>query len=120
MTAESSKTPKEIKAKRQESSAIDQVVRSFVACGRCSFFLSGYRVIHDDFSQAVGNIENGWLELTWNNDTNNLIHKSYGGRIGQDTYHYEAVCSECLRAFQFVSSDEETGSQHFKIEIKPD
>jgi hypothetical protein len=119
MIAESSKAPKEIKDKSQESSAIDQVVRSFVACGRCSFFLSGYRIIHDDFSQAVENSENGWLELTWNNDTNNLIHKSYGSRISHDTYHYEAVCSECLRAFQFDASDEETGGQRFKIEIKP-
>jgi hypothetical protein len=120
MKTESSEAHKESKAKRQGSSAIDQVVRSFVACARCSFFLSGYRVIHDDFSQAVENSDNEWLELTWNSDTNNLIHKSYGGRIDQDTYHYEGVCSECLRAYQFASPDEETGIQRFAIEIKPD
>lgn len=120
MTAESSETSKKTKAKRQGSSQTDQVIRSFAACARCSFFLSGYRVIHDDFDQAVENSDNGWLELTWNNETNYLIHKSFGGRIDQNTYHFEGVCRECLRAHQLEFSDDGTGNPNFKIEIKPD
>jgi hypothetical protein len=94
------------------------VTASFVACPRCSFFLSGYRLIQTDFNEAVERSSNGWLEFTWNHDTRRLIQKSYGSRIDKDTVRYEGVCPDCQRVFVY-GEGEEAESAYFRIEIVP-
>lgn len=94
-------------SRRQEKPGIKEeiVVGSFLACGRCSFFLSGYRMIHNDFTSSVQKSLGGWINLSWNGVTRDLIQKSYGPRIEVDVYHYEGICLECQRQYRFIGEE---------------
>ena len=95
----------------------ETVAGAFVACPRCSFFLAGYRLIHDDFAEAVEKSQGNWLDLTWNSATRNLVQKSFGCRIDQDTFHFEGVCKECRRSFVYKASPTERSTEVFRIEV---
>jgi hypothetical protein len=101
----------------------DNVLASFLGCGRCSFFLVGYRLIHDDFEQAVKeNAESpsgtDWLSLTWDHATAQLVHKTYGSRIEADAYHYQGVCRECHRSFLYETALENGQTAVFRIAVQ--
>ena len=81
-----------------------KVTASFVACGRCSFFLTSYRLIHQDYETAVEESSGGWLNLSWNRKTGDLILKSYGSRIDRDIYRFEGICPECKRRYVYSSA----------------
>lgn len=99
---------------------LEKVVSDFVACGRCGFFLSGYRVIHglENLQAAVENPGGKWLHLDWSQETRNLVQKSYGGRLDIELYHYDSRCPECQRRFVYHAATEEGEEQSFKIELK--
>ena len=99
---------------------LEAVIGDFVACGRCSFFLSGYRVIHglDSLQAAIENQSGKWLELAWNQETRHLVQKSYGGRLDVELYHYDSRCPECQRRFIYQAATEEGEQESFKIELK--
>lgn len=80
---------------------------AFNGCARCSFFLAGYRLIHDDFDQAVEQEEDGWLTLSWDHAVNQLVYKSYGCQLEADVYHYQGICQFCQRAFICEEADGE-------------
>lgn len=107
------------RAKKADKITPAEVLAAIVACPRCSFFLSGYRLIHDDFDSAAQNNEQGWLELTWNQETRKLLHKSYGFTIDSETYHFEGICKECNRAFAYSASEEDAGKAAFLVEVVP-
>lgn len=103
-----------------QSAALNEVIGDFVACGRCSFFLSGYRVIHgvDNLETAAENRSGKWLHLDWNQETRNLVQKSYGGRLDVELYHYDSRCPECRRRFIYQAATEEGEQESFQIELK--
>jgi hypothetical protein len=82
-------------------------VAAFNGCARCSFFLAGYRLLHDDFHTAVDQSEDGWLTFSWDHAVNRLVYKSYGCQLEADAYHYQGSCQFCRRAFIFEAAEEE-------------
>jgi len=107
-------------AEQSVPAELEEVIGDFVACGRCSFFLSGYRVIHglDNLQTAVENQSGKWLHLDWNQETRRLVQKSYGGRLDVELYHYDSRCPECRRRFIYRAATEEGEQEAFQIELK--
>ena len=96
-------------ARQRVVSEIDPVVAAFVACGRCSFFLSGYRARRgaEAFLEDVRKMEDDWLTLAWHNDMADLIKKSYGVEMEDGLFHLEHCCRECQRTIIYDNSAEE-------------
>jgi len=107
------------RSKHADATSPEQVTSSFVACPRCSFFLTGYKLIHSDFNEAVEKSSDGWLDLTWSHETRRLILKTYGSRIDRETLHFEGICHDCSRVFVCGESEEESDNAYFHIEIVP-
>lgn len=98
---------------------VESVLRNFVACDRCSFFLVGYQVIHgrDNLHAAAENRSERWLTLSWDEETRHLLQTSYGGRLDVDLYYYDGHCPACRRRFTYNAGKE--GEQpNLRIEIK--
>jgi hypothetical protein len=95
---------------RPENVAMNRATASFAACGRCSYFWAGSRVIAGEaaIETAVSRAADGWISLTWNQAMSNLVHKSYGVRIDTEFYHYESYCEECRRAYVCFLPEEPT------------
>lgn len=107
----------------QPGPELERVLRNFVACDRCSFFLAGYRVIHglDNLEAAAKNQSDRWLALSWNSETRHLLQKSYGGQLDVDLYYYNSHCPACRRRFVYQADEEGEGeevSPSFRIEVK--
>lgn len=109
------------KPKRRVSAAMRQITAWFAACGRCSFFLTGYQLICDDdvFDTAVSDRSKKWLTLPWSHEAARLVHKTYGSRVDINCYHYEGQCKECHRRFTYQAAIEEDKTDTFRIELKP-
>ena len=107
--------------KQQTSPALRQIVSWFAACGRCSFYLAGYRLICDEdaLETAVANRGKKWLTVPWTYDLAKLIHKTYGSRIDITCYHFEGQCMECHRRFTYQGAEKEDKPATFRIELKP-
>lgn len=103
------------------SAAERKVVSWFAACGRCSFFLAGYRLTCSEaaWETAVAQRKKNWLVLPWSHAAVNLVHKGYGSQIDVDCYHYEGQCRECHRRFVFQVGEDESEPATFRIELKP-
>lgn len=87
--------------KKKAKTDLETVIADFVACGRCSFFLTGYRVLHGEnrLREAAEASEEEWLALSWDHDTRHLVQSSYGSRLDIDFYYYDGRCPECQRRF---------------------
>ena len=96
----------------------DKMVAHFAACGRCSYFLAGYRVLHgvENLETAVEQSPTGKLDLSWNFDMRNLLTKSYGITFYIDHLHIEAVCPECGRQYGYSAGDDDK-EDSFYIEM---
>jgi hypothetical protein len=113
------KSTKETSRVKQTPPANQKIKQAFVACPRCSFFLAGYGLIHDDLGASMENTAGKWLDLTWSISTRRLVQKSYGVMINQIDSHYEGICGDCRRAFVFNTSDSEPPEVTFSIKINP-
>lgn len=109
------------RASRKPQPTLQQVTDRFAACGRCSYFWAGYRVIFGEeaLATAVAESESGWLYLEWNLQMPELVHKSYGVRLDITHFHYEGCCKECRRAFAYQVAENEDETDEFRIEISP-
>ena len=107
------------RSKHTEEITPDSVTAAFIVCPRCSFFLSGYKLIHTDFTDSVSHSTSGWLELTWDHDTSQLVYKTYGYRFDRDIVHYEGVCPECRRVFVYKQGEGADAKTTLSIEIVP-
>jgi hypothetical protein len=99
--------------------AKNEIRKAFVACPRCSYFLVGYGLIHDDLEASMENSGGKWLDLTWSISTRRLVQKSYGVMINQIDSHFEGVCDDCRRPYVFSTSDSEPPEITFSIKITP-
>jgi chemotaxis protein histidine kinase CheA len=113
--------PSKPKKVRRDGLTTEHVITYFAPCGRCGFFLSGYRATYglDDLETAVSEAKSGWLTLTWGQEMQELILKSYGSRIEANDLLFDGCCSECRRAFVYKSARSEKKPATFRIEIKP-
>lgn len=89
-----------------------------MGCPRCSFLLVGYKLIHDDFEEAVDQRDGNWLTLSWDHAVKRLIHKSYGIQIEMDAYYFEGSCLECHRPFIFEENGGDGRSGTLRIAVK--
>lgn len=112
-------TPKQ--KKRDPSRALQQIVTWFAACGRCSYFLAGYRLISDEaaLETAVANRGKKWLTVPWSQELADLIHKTYGSRIDTSYYHIDGQCPECCRRFTYQEANKKDQTTTFRIELRP-
>lgn len=87
----------------------DEVVARFAVCGRCSFFLTEYRLSYrpEAFATAVANIEQDWLTLEWDIRLRQMVSDAYGSRFDIETFHYEGCCPECRRTFVYRGETED-------------
>jgi hypothetical protein len=118
MTPTEEKRPKH-QSSRQMDRTPDEVAKTFIACPRCGFFLAGYRMIHDDYGEAVRKSKGKVLDLTWDKATRDLVQKSYGCRIHQDAYHFEGICQDCRRSFVYRAPATRRVDESFQIKISP-
>lgn len=132
-TNEAESTPKQARRPRQRKPkgegrrgrkgafTVRQVADRFAACGRCSYFWAGYKVLCGEEAQetAVAQSESGWLDLAWHNQLPRLLYKSYGVRLDIDHFHYEGCCKECRRRFVYDAADQEEEYSSCAIEISP-
>jgi hypothetical protein len=109
------------RARQKNQSTLRQVTARFAACGRCSYFWAGYRVIvgEEALKTAVAQSQSGWLSLEWNLQMPELVHKSYGVRLDITHFHYEGCCKECRRPFVYQASDSEDVQDSFEIGMTP-
>jgi hypothetical protein len=95
---------------RQETPFLnDPITLNFAACGRCSYFWAGYRVIsgEDGATTAFTETEDGWLELIWTQPMRTLLHKSYDVRLDADYLYYSGCCPDCTRQFEYLARQDE-------------
>jgi len=108
------------RSRDQEKSGLEWVVDNFVACGRCSFFLAGYRTIHgqDDLEARAEQVEKGWLRLGWNHETRRLVQDSFGNRLDQELMYFDSRCPECQRRFVYEATEGDKEPDRFVVELK--
>ena len=102
--------------------SLRQVGERFAACGRCSYFWAGYRVIFGEEAQKTAVAEDqiaGWLYLNWNFQVPELVLKSYGVRMDIEHIHYEGTCEECRRHFIYQAPEAEDEEALFCVELSP-
>lgn len=113
--------PKKRRKHPQDLRAKD-VVRYFAPCGRCGYFLTGYRAAYgqENFETAVSEEKDGWLTLSWGNDIRELLLKSYGRVVESNDLVFNSTCPECCRALVYLGSSDADKPAAFRIEIKPE
>jgi hypothetical protein len=107
-------------SRSQEKSELERVVDNFVPCGRCSFFLVGYRTIHgqEDLEARAQQVEDGWLPLGWNHETRRLVQESFGNRLDQELMYFDSRCPECQRRFVYEAKEGDEEPDRFVVELK--
>lgn len=105
------------KRKQLEMTKKEQINADFAACGRCSFFWAGYRIIvgEEMVETAVQDANSDWMPLIWNQEVQKLVHKSYGSRIDTTFYHFAGRCQECQRAY--VCQVAENEAVEFRMQV---
>ena len=103
------------KGKRKKN--LPPLLKQFAACGRCSFFWAGYKLIDENFDERLAEPVNGWLTLVWNHAVRELVYKSFGNRVDLDFYHYEGCCAACQRPFIFQNALNEKTPARLRIRL---
>jgi hypothetical protein len=100
---------------------VKDVIAYFAACGRCGFFLTGYRAAYgqESLETAVAKAKGGWLTFTWGIELRELILLNYGSRIEAADFHFDGCCPECRRSFTYHASRSPRRPDRLRIEIKP-
>lgn len=96
------------KSKRKRAAPNRSIHKQFAACGRCSFFWAGYKLIDESLDESTLQPDHGWLTLKWDHAVRELIYKSYGNRVDLDYYYYEGCCSVCQRPFIYKGGSDES------------
>lgn len=114
-----SKKTKKTRRKPKKLSTEENLIARFANCGRCSFFLTAYRLSRDPagFATAVSEINHKWLTLTWDTPMRKLVSHSYGVRFDIDAYFVEGCCPDCLRAYVCKLDDHDQQPPYFRIKI---
>lgn len=94
-----------------------EVQRAFMGCGRCSFFLAGYRILHgmEALGEASRAVDGDIISLTDDGATRQLLYKSYGWRYELPSLAFQAACPECRRSF--AAGDE--SSNVLEVAVRP-
>ena len=106
---------------KKQHEVYKQLLDSFAACDRCSFFLAGYRVLHgvEHLQEIAANSKHSWVELDCSPATRQLFNKSYGQMLENDWDYYECSCRRCQRSFTYQRADTNSKSLTFRVQITP-
>lgn len=116
--APSSKPSKQrSKSKGKKKKSPPSLLKQFAACGRCSFFWAGYKLIDETFDETAVSPNQGWLTLSWNHSVRDLVHKSFGNRLDLDFYYYEGCCSACQRPFIFQGAANDNTPARLRVRL---
>ena len=104
MSRKKRRNKKKQKSDLKIDAPLAEVIECFSACGRCSYFWAGYRVIAGEkvIDTVVKENDPIWLNLPWSHPVRDLVHKSYGIRFDVDYFHHEGSCKECQRQFIYT------------------
>jgi hypothetical protein len=91
------------------------VLASFFGCPRCSYFLSGYRLIHDDLETTIRTSSKTWLSLVGDFKTRKLIHESFGSQTNLEADYFDGICPVCRRRYILDRSDDKSPTVRIKI-----
>jgi hypothetical protein len=100
--------------------SVYDIVKRFAVCGRCSFFVAGYKLLvgNEAWETAVNQTDGRWLRLIGSNDVAQLVGRSFGSRLDIDCFHYEGRCPECQRVFQYrAAGGNDLEEPLFQIEV---
>ncbi len=91
---------------RKMSYPFNKMVANFAGCGRCSYFLAGYRVLHGELvlEKAVNRMKSNQLQLPWVDEMRKLIVNSFGIPFDIDFMRLNGRCPECGRPFTYKES----------------
>lgn len=97
----------------------DKVMQNFAACSRCSYFLSGYRVLHgpESLAEAAAQSDSQWLTLQWDGDTRHLVQNSFGCRVDVDWFYFASCCPECYRPFMMALEEAPESQPVFRLQL---
>lgn len=111
----------EATSRRVSGISLNQLTSYFAPCGRCGYFLVGYRAALGlaNLQTAVDRAKSGWIVLTWNDVVRELVMKSYASSIEENDFHFEGCCPECRRHFIFRASRRPNHPHSLRIEMKP-
>ena len=107
--------------KKRKPVDISPLVRNFAACGRCSYFLAGYRVLvgTEGLETAVAEKKPNWLVLEWSHRMIDLVSRSYGIPLNFDNLSVTAICEECRRPFRLAHVGDDEPTTRFEIHFSP-
>jgi len=80
---------------------LSPVQAAFLACGRCGYFFTGYRLLQPDWETAITNLVERTLTLTWNKKIRELLIKTYGLELDYGEDQFSGCCPDCWRPFSF-------------------
>jgi hypothetical protein len=101
--------------------SLDELVACFAPCGRCGYFLAGYRAALGlaNLQTAVSQTKSGWIVLAWNDVVRELVLKSYASDIEENDFHFEGSCPECHRHFIYRAPNHPNQPHTLRMEIRP-
>lgn len=114
-----SETESKTRRGQRAKPTIEDVQQAFVACPRCSYFLTGYRLNHDDLDAAIQATDGKWLALSWSQAIHELILKSYGRNINSDHAQFSGVCPDCWRIYIYQAAATRQRIPQLRIKIMP-
>lgn len=105
------------RSRKNDADSDIRITKQFTACGRCSYFWAGYKLLDQTFvaETAVNPDKPDWLMLTYSYAIRELVYKSFGNRLDLEFYYYEGCCSECQRPFIFHGGNGDAPSFQIRL-----
>ena len=79
----------------------DGLLRHFLACRVCCYFLSGVQVLYgrEVVNRMVKEFDGSWLYVPLTQEVRTLMHKTYGVQVDEGSFFVEHACEVCCRRF---------------------
>ena len=79
----------------------DGLLRHFLACRVCCYFLSGVQVLYgrEVVDRMVREFDGTWMYVPLTREVRSLMQKTYGVRVDEGDFFVEHACEVCCRRF---------------------
>ena len=79
----------------------DGLLRHFLACRICCYFLTGVQVLYGRqvVDRLVHEFDGTWMYVPLTRETRTLLQKTYGVRVDDGDFFIEHACEVCCRRF---------------------
>ncbi|MEM7335055.1 MAG: hypothetical protein AAF490_23460 [Chloroflexota bacterium] len=105
---------------RKMSYPFNKMIANFAGCGRCSYFLAGYRVLQGELvlEKAANKMKSNQLQLPWVEEMRKLLVNAFGIHFEVDYLRFNGRCPECGRPFTYKDNSNSNQSNHtFSIQF---